>query len=322
MAESTREAATLRSPAMPVDPQAQIILDQLETVGGPALHEQTPEAGREMFTAFAALGGPGEPVASTEDREIPGPAGPIPVRVYTPEGDPPFPVVVFFHGGGFVIGNRDSHDAVCRELTNAAEAVVVSVDYRLAPEHPFPAAPEDCFAATQWVHAHAAELGGDPARLAVAGDSAGGNLAAVVCLMARDAGGPSICAQVLVYPATELSMSHPSIEENGEGYLLTAEDMSWFMGHYQPDVDDPRASPLKAESHAGLPPALVITGEYDPLRDEGEAYADKLRAAGVPVVLSRYDGQIHGFFQLRSVIDAAGKAMDECARQLQEAFSR
>jgi acetyl esterase len=306
---------------MPVDAQAQTLLDQLAAIGGPGLHEQEPVAAREMYAAFAALGGPGEPVANVEDRNISGPAGEIPIRIYTPAGSGPFPVVVFFHGGGFVIGNRDTHDPVCRELANAAGTVVVSVDYRLAPEHPFPAAPEDCFAATRWVYEHASEFAGDPERLAVAGDSAGGNLAAVVPLMARDAGGPPIRAQILVYPATELSMSHPSIEENGVGYLLTAADMRWFMGHYKPDVDDPRASPIKAGDLSGLPPALVITGEYDPLRDEGEAYAERLREAGVPVVLSRYDGQIHGFFQLKSLIDAATKAMDECAGVLREAFS-
>ena len=307
---------------MPVDPQAQTLLDQLAAVGGPGLHELEPDAARQMYTAFAALGGQGDDVGSVEDRAVPGPAGDIPIRVYTPSaGATPFPVVVYFHGGGFVIGNRDTHDAVCREVTNAAMAVVVSVDYRLAPEHPFPAAPEDCYAATRWVYEHAAELNADPDRLAVAGDSAGGNLAAVVCLMARDGGGPPITAQMLVYPATELSMSHPSIEENGVGYLLTADDMRWFMSHYQPDVDDPRASPLNAKSLEHLPPALVITGEYDPLRDEGEAYAERLRAAGVPVVLSRYDGMIHGFFQLGFLMDAGTKAVDEAARALGTALA-
>jgi acetyl esterase len=304
---------------MPVDPQAQILLDQLAAVGGQGLHEQDPVAAREMYSAFAGLGGAGDEVARVEDRAIPGPGGDIPIRIYTPEGTAPFPVVVYFHGGGFVIGNRDTHDGVCRELANAAGTVVVSVDYRLAPEHPFPAAPDDCFAATRWVYEHAAEFGADPERLAVAGDSAGGNLAAVVPLMARDAGGPPVRAQILLYPVIDCSLTHPSIEENGEGYLLTAADMRWFISHYQPVVDDPKASPLKGDL-AGLPPALVITGEYDPLRDEGEAYAEALRQAGVPVVLSRYDGQIHGFIQLKSLIDAAAKAMDECAGALREAF--
>ncbi|MDQ1375382.1 MAG: acetyl esterase, partial [Actinomycetota bacterium] len=233
----------------------------------------------------------------------------------------PLPVLVFFHGGGFVIGDLDTHDQVCRQLANGSHAIVVAVDYRLAPEHPYPAAPDDCFAATTWIHEHATELGGDPTRMAVAGDSAGGNLAAVVAQEARDKGGPPLKAQILIYPATDLSMQHPSITENGEGYLLTKEGMDWFMGHYAPDVDDVRCSPLAAVDLSGLPPALVITAEFDPLRDEGEAYAAHLREAGVPVVLSRYDGMIHGFFQLGVLLDAGTKAVDEAARALAAALA-
>jgi acetyl esterase len=306
---------------MPVDPQAQILLDQLAAMGGPGLHEQEPAAAREMFAAFSALGGAVEEVASIEDRRIPGPAGDIPVRIYTPEGSGPLPAIAFFHGGGFVIGNLDSHDGVCRALANSAGAIVMSVDYRLAPEHPFPAAPEDCFAATQWLHAHATELGADPDRLAVAGDSAGGNLAAVVPLMARDAGGPPLRAQVLIYPVTDCTLSHPSIEENGEGYLLTAADMRWFVGHYRPDAKHGHASPLHAEDLSGLPPALVITAEFDPLRDEGEAYAQRLRDAGVQVSSTRYDGMIHGFISMQGILDASGKAIAECSGALRDAFS-
>ncbi|HZQ85979.1 MAG TPA: alpha/beta hydrolase [Acidimicrobiales bacterium] len=306
---------------MPLDPQAQTLLDQLALMPQVPMSEQTPEAFRASFAMLAALSGEPDAVANVEDRTIPGPAGEIPVRIYTPEGSGPFPVLVFFHGGGFVIGNLDTHDGACRELCNGANAVVVAVDYRLAPEHPYPAAPDDCFAALQWVHANAASINGDPNRLAVAGDSAGGNLAAVISLMARDGGGPPLRAQILVYPATDLTMGHPSIDENGEGYLLTKESMEWFMGHYQPDVADPKASPLAATDLAGLPPALVITGEFDPLRDEGEAYAERLRAAGVPVVLSRYDGMIHGFFGLRAIFDASTKAMDEATRTLRDAFA-
>ena len=305
---------------MPLDPQAQTLLDMLAQMPQVPMAEQTPEMFRASFGMLAAMSGEPDQVASVEDRTIPGPAGEIPVRIYTPEGSGPFPVLVFFHGGGFVIGDLNTHDGACRELCNGANAVVVAVDYRLAPEHPYPAAPDDCFAALQWAHANAASINGDPDRLAVAGDSAGGNLAAVVSLMARDNGGPALRAQILVYPATDLTMSHPSIEENGEGYLLTKESMDWFMGHYRPDVSDVKASPMAAADLSGLPPALVITGEYDPLRDEGEAYADRLRAAGVPVVQSRYDGMIHGFFGLRALFDASAKAMDEATRTLRDAF--
>jgi acetyl esterase len=307
--------------AMPLDPQAKVLLDQLEMMGAPPIDEQTPEGLRASYAMMAALDGEPEAMAKVEDRMIPGPAGEIPVRIYTPDGSGPMPVVLFFHGGGFVIGNVETHDSNARSLAAGAKAIVISVDYRLAPEHPFPAAPDDCFAATTWAHDHAAELGGDPDRLAVAGDSAGGNLAAVISLMARDAGGPPLRAQILVYPATDLTMSHPSIEENGEGYLLTKDTMHWFMGHYQPDVSSQKASPMVAADLSGLPPALVITAEFDPLRDEGEAYAERLRAAGVPVVVSRYDGMIHGFFGMRTILEGAGKAMDEATRTLRDAFA-
>jgi acetyl esterase len=232
---------------------------------------------------FAAAAGPPEEMARVENLEVPGPAGPIPVRVYVPEGDGPFPVLVYFHGGGWVIGNLDSHDVALRALANRAGTVVASVDYRLAPEHPFPAAPEDCYAATVWAATEIGAFGGDPARLAVGGDSAGGNLAAVVSQMARDRGGPAIVYQLLVYPCVDASMSSASFAENGDGYLLTKGWMDWFYGHYltsPTDADNPLVSPSRAESLAGLPPALVITAEFDPLRDEGEAYAAALRAAG------------------------------------------
>jgi acetyl esterase len=275
-----------------------------------------------MYAALASLGGGGPQVAKVEDRAIPGPAGDIPVRIYTPEaGTAPRPAVVFFHGGGFVIGDLDTHDPDCRAIASGTGAAVVAVDYRLAPEHPYPAAQEDCIAAVGWVHDHAADLGVEPDRLAVAGDSAGGNLAAVVAQHLHAAGGPALRAQILIYPATELGMTFPSIKENGEGYLLTEETMRWFMGHYRPVVDDPKASPLLTKDLSGLPPALVITAEFDPLRDEGEAYADKLRAAGVSVTQTRYDGMIHGFFGLRAFFDAATKATDEVCRVLTDALS-
>lgn len=263
----------------------------------------------QIREASAAMKPPPEklpPVGAIEDRSVPGPAGPIPVRIYSPSGSGPFAALVFFHGGGFVIGSLDSHDLTCRSLVNATGYKVISVDYRLAPEHRFPAAPDDCFAATQWVAQNAVSLQIDPRRIGVAGDSAGGNLAAVVALMARDRGGPELFRQVLVYPVADhfaegRADPHPSYAENASGYMLTAQSMDHFWQLYlaQPgDSSNPYASPLRARDLTGLPPALVITAEYDPLRDEGERYAQRLREAGVPVELKRFDGMIHGFWGL------------------------
>jgi acetyl esterase len=254
-----------------------------------------------------------------EDRTIPGPAGEIPVRVYRPNAGDGLPVVVYFHGGGWVCGSLKTHDNVCRSLANGVGAVVVSVDYRMAPEDKFPAAVDDAFAATQWVHEHAAELGVDAARLAVAGDSAGGNLAAVVSLLARDAGGPPIAFQLLVYPVTDHEFTSRSMEENAEGYFLTRGDMQWFFSHYlrsDADGDDPRVSPIRASDLRNLPPALVITAEYDPLRDQGKAYAEALRAAGNEVEAVSYDGMFHGFFGMDAMIDVAKVALDDAADAL------
>ena len=307
---------------MPLDPQVQGLLDQMAEAQMPALSAGLPEQARQMIVEFTKAMGPGEEVAEVRDLTIPTPDGPVPARVYVPRGDAPFPVVVYFHGGGWVIGSIETHDGSCREIANRAGAVVVSVDYRLAPEHTFPAAPDDCYAATRWVAEHAPEFGGDPSRLAVAGDSAGGNLAAVVALMARDRGGPPLRFQLLVYPAVDARMTSASIEENATGYFLTKDDMEWFYGHYgAPDPTDWRVSPLLAPDHSGLPPAFVITAEYDPLRDEGEAYAKKLDEAGVPVTLRRYDGQIHGFFGMTAALDGAKKANDEAGAALREAFA-
>jgi acetyl esterase len=311
---------------MPLDPQVKVLLDQMAAMGGAPLEQMTPEEARAMFGAVAAMAGPPEEVAAVEDRAIPGPdANQIPVRIYTPAGGTaPRPVVVYFHGGGFVIGNIESHDATCRQLANLAEAVVVSVDYRLAPEHRAPAAAEDCYAATKWVADNAAALGVDPARLAVAGDSAGGNLAAVTALLARDRGGPAVKFQLLIYPVTDLTLSQPSIEENGEGYMLTAAGMRWFADHYLGAGGDDKAaivSPLHADDVSGLPPALVLTAEFDPLRDEGEAYAARLEEAGGRVTVKRYDGLIHGFFAMGMVLDAAKAAVPEVAEQLKAALA-
>ena len=309
---------------MPLDPQAKAIIDQFAAVGGAELHEMSVSQARELILGMAGLAGEPEPIARVENRMVPGPAGDIPIRVYTPVGTAPFPVLVYFHGGGWVIGNLDTHDGVCRSLANRVGCIVVSIDYRLAPEHPFPAAPEDCYAATRWIAEHAATLGADRGRIAVGGDSAGGNLAAVVALMARDRGGPKLVYQLLIYPATDADFETRSCRENAEGYFLTRADMIWFWNHYAPRDEDrrnPYAAPLRAASLGGLPPALVITAEFDPLRDEGEAYAARLRDEHVPVRLSRYDGMIHGFFQMGAVVDRGRAAVEEAARALGQAFA-
>jgi acetyl esterase len=308
---------------MPLHPQVQVVLDQFKAMGFPGFDAMDVEQARTLFSDVERP--PGEPVGLVEDRAVPGPAGDIPVRVYRPASPPdrPLPLVVLFHGGGWTIGSVEGHDPLSRALANRAGVVVVSVEYRLGPEHRFPAAVEDAIAATGWAAEHASELGGDPDRLVVAGDSAGGNLAAVVAIDARDRGGPAIAFQVLVYPATDLRRHDwPSFRENGEGYFLTVRDMEWFEGHYlrsPADRDDWRVSPAAAASHAGLPPALVLTAEYDPLRDQGEAYASQLRAAGVPVRVVRYAGQIHAFLSLE-MLDESKTALDDIAAELRSAL--
>jgi acetyl esterase len=247
--------------------------------------------------------------------EIAGAAGPLRARVYRPDAEGPLPTVVFIHGGGFVLGDVETHDNQCRTIANELGAVVLSTDYRRAPEAPFPAALDDALAATRWAAEHLDELGGDPARLAVAGDSAGGNLAAVVAQLACDTG-PALAGQLLIYPGTDFVTRHPSQEENAEGYFLTLADMEWFADHYTGDADrsDPRLSPALSTDLAGLPPAVIATAEYDPLRDQGNAYADALEAAGVPVVKRCYPGLIHGFFDLSALSPAAAAAVSEvCA---------
>jgi acetyl esterase len=312
---------------MPLAPQARALLDEVAPPGAPGLHElplPLPELRRALAGMFGAFGGPAIELARVEDGSLPGPAGAIPVRVYTPAGRAPLPALVYLHGGGWVLGSLETHDGTCRALAAAVPCVVVSVDYRLAPEHPFPAAPEDAWAAVAHVAAHAADFGADAARLAVGGDSAGGNLSAVVALMARDRGGPRLVHQLLVYPVTDAAMDTASMRENAEGYFLTRDAMAWFWSHYVPSVAaraHPYASPLRAPDLRGLPPALVITAEFDPLRDEGEAYAARLREAGVPVDLTRYGGMIHGFFSMGGRLDRGRAAVDEAARALRAAFA-
>lgn len=310
---------------MPLDAQAQGLLEMIAQLGGPALNEMEPADARVAAEGFVELAGTPEPVAQVQDRVIPGPAGDIPVRLYTPEGAGPFPILVYFHGGGWVIGSLETVDAACRSLANRAGCLVVSVDYRLAPEHKFPAAAEDCYAATKWAVDNAASLNADASRVAVGGDSAGGNLSAVVTLMARDRGGPPLVHQLLIYPVTNHSYKTPSYAQNADGYLLTRSMMVWFWDHYLREAKDgesPYASPMRVDNLAGLPSAHVITAEFDPLRDEGEAYAEKLRRYGVPVKHSRYDGTIHAFFTLAGALPLGLQAQEEAASELRAAFAR
>ncbi|MSO91542.1 MAG: alpha/beta hydrolase [Acetobacteraceae bacterium] len=307
---------------MPVDPQIQKILDLVATL--PPMHTLSVTEARERMEKRPAEGLRIAPVAHVADRLIVRPGGSLPLRIYTPIGTGPFPIITFFHGSGFVVCSLDTHDAICRNLCGGSDAVVVSVDYRLAPEHKFPAAPDDCLFATRWIAEHAAELGGDAARIVVAGDSAGGNLAAVTALRIRDEGGPKLAGQLLIYPVTDYhAPGTPSYAENAEGYGLSRAGMAWFWHHYLADPKDamhPHASPLRAENLAGLPPTLVYSAEYDVLRDEAEMYAHKLRQAGVAVREQRWEGVNHGFFFWVGIVDTAGVAMDEACAWLKSVF--
>lgn len=289
-----------------LDPQVAAFLEKLKEHGGRSVVDGTVEEARAMVRGFAKLMGPEPEMASVTDRTIPGPGGEIPIRIYRPD-DGPLPVLVFLHGGGFALGDLEVTDIPCRHIAAAAPCVVVSVDYRLAPEHPFPAAPDDVYAAVSWAAEHREELsGGHTAPIAVGGDSAGGNLSAVVCLMARDRGGPEIGLQVLIYPSTEMDSDRPSHQQNASGYLLTQDEIDWFHARYVPTAEmvaNPYASPLKASDHARLPPALVITAGYDPIRDDGEAYAKALQTAGVDVRLNQNPTMIHGFLWLGGFVD-------------------
>jgi len=303
---------------MPLDPNVELLLQTIENGEGGSIADVGVEQSRQFIEAFGSLGGTVE-VARVKDFTIPGPGGDIPARLYSLAEEAVLPVVVYFHGGGWVIGNITSHDGVCRKLARESGLTVISVDYRLAPENKFPAAAEDCYAAAKWIADHAQELKVDDSRMALAGDSAGGNLTAVTAQLARDRGEPTIAFQLMIYPVIDGTMSFPSIKENAEGKLLTARDMEFFYEQYAKGVDpkNPMLSPLYAPDLSGLPPALVITAEYDPLRDEGEAYADALQQAGVEARSSRYDGMVHGFFGLEAIIPASAAAMEEAASALQ-----
>jgi acetyl esterase len=309
--------------SMPLHPQVQALLKQIADSGAKPYHQVSVDEARRAFATRAMLPPSAVAVAKVEDRFIAGPDGNrIGLRIYTPLGTGPFALLVYFHGGGWVVGNLDSHDSVARELCGRANLVVVSVDYRLAPEHRFPAAVDDCLAATRWAAEHAASLDADAARLAVGGDSAGGNLAAAVALQLRDEGAPAIAAQLLVYPAVRMDGTvTPSMIDNAVGFGLQRADMDWFCAHYLPSPQaglDWRASPMLAPSLSNLPPALVQTCEFDPLRDEGEAYAQALRAAGVDVVATRYDGSIHAAWGLFTVLEPGRRMVDEAVGWLRE----
>jgi acetyl esterase len=309
---------------MPIDPQiAAMFADAPEWP--PVRTVPVDQLRAAVRQSSIAMPGPEVALAGVADRRIPGPAGDLPVRIYTPEGDGPFPVIVYFHGGGWVVGDLDTQDMIARGLAAGAGSVLVSVDYRLAPEHPFPAAPEDAFAATRWAAEHASASGGDPDRLAVAGDSAGGVLACAVALMARDAGGPKLRAQVNFYGSCNYpSELTESAREFEHGPILTADDIDYFWGLYLADPaqqDDMRASPYRAASHVGLPPIFVGTAECDPSRDDAEAYADKLQAAGVEVEKRRYTGMVHGFVSWIGILPGAAQAVDDACAFLKHQFA-
>lgn len=296
---------------MPVDPQIQILLDRGS--GVPATHTLPIAEARRLYEARIAVMAAPATVAGVAERRIEGPGGPLAVRLYTPHGTGPFPLLVFFHGSGFVLCSLDTHDGMCRNLAAGIGCVVASVDYRLAPEHKFPAGPDDCLAATRWLATHAIECGADPSRIMVAGDSAGGNMAAVTALRLRDEGGPNLCGQMLLYPVTDYhTPGTASYAENAEGYGLTRSTMEWFWNHYlggPAEADNPHASPLRAATLARLPSAYVVSAEYDPLRDEAEQYGERLHDAGVPVEIVRCAGMNHGFLFWVGIVGGADKAM-------------
>jgi acetyl esterase len=303
-----------------VHPQVQTLLERVARSPLPPYHTVSPFVARRIYRDTRAVLAPKAPQVP-EVRLVAFPN--FALRIYRPVPDEVLPALVYFHGGGWTIGDVDTHDVLCRQLALGAHCVVFSVDYRLAPEHPFPAAVDDCFAATRYVAEHAAEL--KVGAIAVGGDSAGGNLAAVVSLLARDAGAPAIGFQLLVYPATDQRCATVSHERNGQGYLLTRDAIRYFRGNYLPnerDWQDWRVSPLLAKRHAGLPPALVITAGYDPLLDEGRAYADKLRAAGVEVQYREYADMVHGFLLFGGVLDTANEAVEHCGAALRAAFKK
>ncbi|MDM0002584.1 alpha/beta hydrolase [Variovorax sp. J22P240] len=309
---------------MALDPQVATHLQRLAATGFASMHTLQPGQVREGMRRMAQALSPGKPVRQIDNRTISTDAGDLQVRIYHPDVQGGRPVMVFFHGGGFVLGDLDTHDGLARSLALATDCIVVSVDYPLSPENKYPAARNAAYAATQWVSQHASELGGDPSQLVVAGDSAGGNLAAVVALMARNSGGPEICFQLLIYPDLDFRRSNGSIQAFAGQYgNVSRETQDWFMDHYlngEEEKLEPLVSPLLAEDHADLPPALVVTAEYDALRDEGEAYGHKLQRAGVDTVVMRCEGMIHEF--LRWPFDASHRALQEIGHAVRGVLRR
>jgi len=313
---------------MAVDPQMQGVLERIAQSTLPPFYTVSADEARRLYKETRSVLSPPVPeVGEVRELAASGPAGPIPVRLYRGSGTETgvaLPVLVFFHGGGWTIGDLDTHDIICRTLANKARCAVIAVDYRMGPEHKFPAAVEDCVAATRWVAERAGLLGIDPARIAVGGDSAGGNLAAVVAIILRDALAPPLVFQALVYPATDQRMDSASHTRFADGFLLTRDNMLWFRDNYldPEDYDDWRASPIRAGDVARLPPAHIITAGYDPLLDEGRAYSDRLVAAGVPVLYECFEGMAHGFLTMGGVVAAANHALYRLAQSLSQAFKQ
>lgn len=308
---------------MALKPEVKLLLEQLEQSGTSPTHELSPEEARNGI-AIEELAGERVEVESVVNRALNTNVGEVPVRIYTPiKSEEALPVFVYYHGGGWVIGNLDSVDIPCRQIASESQCIVVSVDYRLAPENKFPAAIDDSYAVIEWLIDHEKELNIDASRIAVGGDSAGGNIAAVVSLKARDLDVNNIIQQVLVYPVTDYNLNTSSYLDYADGYFLTKDTMQWFWNHYlnsDSDGESPYVSPLKATNLKDLPPALVITAEYDPLRDEGEAYAKKLQEANIPVQLKRYDGVIHGFFWMAGLLEEGADAIKLVSSTLSKAF--
>lgn len=312
---------------MSLDPVMKAFLDQMALQPGPKMWEVAPSEGREAFAALMQLAGPKDvPIGKAVDTVAKGPAGDIPIRNYSPvgAGSAALPTLIYYHGGGYVIGNLDTHDGLCRMMANESGMRVIAVDYRLAPEHRFPAAVEDACAALEWIETHVSDLGVDTNRLAVGGDSAGGGLAAAVAQWAKARGGPKLAFQMLLFPVTQIGGETRSMRENAEGYFLEKQTLDWFFEHYLEtgaDKSDLRMSPLLAKDVSGLPPAYLMTAEYDPLHDEGIAYADRLRAVGVPVTVADYPGLVHDFVYLQAVLPQAGEALRRACAALRGALT-
>lgn len=305
---------------MTLDPQVKAFLHSLKEMNLPPRQLLSVEEKRQQLASYLALQGEERYVAMIKNVKIPVKDGEIWVRIYTPEGDGPFPIFIYLHGGGWVIGDLEIGNTLCRNIANLSGCIVVSVDYRLSPEYKFPIPVDDCFAAVEWVEKNAAKFNGDPSKIAIGGDSAGGNLAAAVSLIARDRGSPSIKYQVLIYPVTNLDFNTRSYIENGEGYVLTRDSMIWYAQQYlnsEKEMQNVQVAPFLAENLEGLPPALILTAQYDPLKDDGASYASRLIQAGVNVEYKYYSGMIHGFLWMTGIIDEGKKAVQLIANRLQ-----